>query len=138
MTSTRWTWATCRETAYVTKSSGQPSIGIAAASPALKTRVMENSSNPSESGARFFDHSGRDLGWASKVSQRSPLVGNLTVLDVTTTDVGLAASLVNLDRDRLSVKSGDALGESFTFLWASGYANGPQIRIQGMLADNHR
>jgi hypothetical protein len=99
---------------------------------------METPSNASESGARFFDHSGRDLGWASKVSQRSPLVGNLTVLDVTTTDVDLAASLVNLDRDRLSIKSGDGLREAFSFLWASGYANGPQIRIQGMLANNHR
>jgi hypothetical protein len=99
---------------------------------------MESLTNASESGARFFDHSGRDLGWAAIVSRRSPLVGNLTVLDVTTADVDLAASLVNLDRDRLSVKSGDGLGEALTFLWASGYANGPQIRIQGMLANNHR
>jgi hypothetical protein len=99
---------------------------------------METTSSASESGARFFDHSGRDLGWASRVSRRSPLVGNLTVLDVTTTDVALAASLVTLDRDRLSIKSGDGLGDSFTFLWASGYPNGPQIRIQGRLADNQR
>jgi len=95
---------------------------------------MQSVIDTTEGGARFFDGSGRDLGWATAVSQRSPLLGSLTILDVTTTDAGLTASLVSLDRKRLSVKSGDGLGASYNFTWASGYTNGPQIRIQGVLA----
>jgi hypothetical protein len=45
---------------------------------------------------------------------------------------------VSLDRQRLSVKSGDASGESYAFTWASGYANGHQIRIQGVLAGKQK
>ncbi len=95
---------------------------------------MQNSFDSTESGARFFDGNGRDLGWATTVSKRSPLLGNLTVLDVTTADPTLTASLVHLDRQRLSVRSGDSLGVSYIFSWASGYTNGLQIRIQGVLA----
>ncbi len=97
-------------------------------------QAMQDSFDTTESGARFFDGSGRDLGWATAVSKRSPLLGNLTVLDVTTADPTLAASLVHLDRKRLSVRSGDSLGTSYVFTWASGYTNGLQIRIQGVLA----
>ena len=94
--------------------------------------------NPSESstvvdGARFFDARKRDLGWATRVSLRKPSLGGLTVLDVTTSEPGLAMSLVTLDHGRLLVKSGDAMGDSWDFVWASGYANGRDIRIQGML-----
>jgi hypothetical protein len=95
---------------------------------------MQNSFDTTESGARFFDGSGRDLGWATTVSKRSPLLGNLTVLDVTTADASLTASLVLLDRKRLSVRSGDSSEMSYSFSWASGYTNGLQIRIQGVLA----
>jgi len=95
---------------------------------------MQNPSETSVGGARFFDGSGRDLGWATTVFRRSPLLGNLTILDVTTTDSALTASLVSLDRKRLSVKRGDAPGESYAFTWASGYSNGSDIRIQGVLA----
>ena len=94
--------------------------------------------SPSESstvvdGARFFDARKRDLGWATKVSLRKPSLGGLTVLDVTTSEPGLAMSLVTLDHGRLQVKSGDAMGGGWDFVWASGYANGRDIRIQGML-----
>jgi hypothetical protein len=33
----------------------------------------------------------------------------------------------------LFVHSADTLGESFDFAWASGYANGLEIRVQGVL-----
>ena len=94
--------------------------------------------NPSESpklpgGARFFDGMRRDLGWATRVSQRKPSLGGLTVLDVTTSEPGLTMSLVTLDHGRLLVKSGDATGGGWDFMWASGYANGRDIRIQGVL-----
>jgi hypothetical protein len=95
--------------------------------------------NPIESdeagpGARFFDSKRRDLGWASRVSERAPSLGNLTVLDVTTTETGLAAALVLLDKKKLLVRSCDPSGRSYEFLWASGYGNGARIRIQGVLA----
>ena len=94
--------------------------------------------NPIESaeaevGARFFDSKRRDLGWACRVSERAASLGNLTVLDVTTTETALASSLVLLDKKRLFVKSCDPLGRSYAFAWASGYGNGRQIRIQGVL-----
>lgn len=97
---------------------------------------MENPSGSSAvpSGARFFDGQRRDLGWAARVSLRKPSLGGLTVLDVTTSEPGLAVSLVTLDHGRLLVKSGDAVGGHWDFVWASGYANGRDIRVQGMLA----
>jgi hypothetical protein len=84
-------------------------------------------------GARFFDGSKRDLGWAFRVSKRTPLLGSLTVLDVSTTEEALAASLVALDNDRLLVETDGPGAERMAFAWASGYSNGTQIRIQGML-----
>lgn len=94
--------------------------------------------HPSESskqlgGARFFDGKRRDLGWATRVSQRKPLLGGLTVLDVTNSEPGLASSLLMLDKGRLLVESQDAVGGAWDFMWASGYANGHDIRIQGVL-----
>jgi hypothetical protein len=85
-------------------------------------------------GARFFDRNRRDLGWAFRVSRRVPLLGGLTLLDVSTTETELAASLLALDNDPLFVESGDPTGQRYAFAWASGYANGNQIRVQGMLA----
>jgi hypothetical protein len=94
--------------------------------------------NPSESsklpgGARFFDGMRRDLGWATRVSQRKPSLGGLTVLDVTTSEPALASALVILDKGRLLVRSKDAVDGGWDFMWASGYANGRDIRIQGVL-----
>jgi hypothetical protein len=92
-----------------------------------------SASSTSSSGARFFDGKNRDLGWAAKVSKRLPSLGGLTVLDVVTTEPALTACLVTLDKARLLVRSEGALGGYWDFAWASGYANGRDIRIQGIL-----
>jgi hypothetical protein len=85
-------------------------------------------------GARFFDEKKRDLGWAGKVSKRNhPTLGGLTVLDIATADPSLALFLRSLDKGRLFVQPTAVLGESFAFAWASGYANGQEIRVQGVL-----
>ncbi len=94
---------------------------------------MEDTSEVARDGARFFDEKERDLGWAAKVSKRPPTLGGLTALDVTAADPSLATFLRSLDKSRLFVRPSDALGESFVFVWASGYANGLNIRVQGVL-----
>jgi hypothetical protein len=66
------------------------------------------------------------------VSKRMRALSDLTILDVVGADAGLAQFLAHLDKSRLVVreKSGDTM---FTFRWASGYVNGTDIRIQGVL-----
>jgi hypothetical protein len=86
-----------------------------------------------QGGARFFDGKKRDLGWAAKVSKRHPTLGGLTVLDVAAIEPSLASSLRLLDKARLLVQCTGASGESYAFAWASGYANGADVRIQGRL-----
>jgi hypothetical protein len=96
---------------------------------------MENTSESSgvRDGAWFFDDKKRDLGWAARVCRRNPTLGGLTVLDVGTAEPALATFLRSLDKGRLFVRSADTSGESYAFAWASGYANGQEIRIQGVL-----
>ncbi len=96
---------------------------------------MENTSEALvvREGARFFDEKRRDLGWAGKVTKRKLVLGGLTALDVATAEPPLANYLRSLDKGRLFVDSADTLGESFAFAWASGYANGLEIRVQGVL-----
>jgi hypothetical protein len=84
-------------------------------------------------GARFFDGNCHDLGWAAGVSRRQPALGGLTVLDVVTAETVLAIHLRTLDKGRLVVRCDGVGGESFRFAWASGYANGNDIRVQGVL-----
>jgi len=97
---------------------------------------MENTSKVSgvRDGARFFDEKRRDLGWAAKVLRRTPGLGGLTVLDIATAEPTLALFLRSLDKRPLFVQPMDLSGEAFSFAWASGYANGQDIRIQGVLA----
>jgi hypothetical protein len=92
----------------------------------------------SDRGARFFDERRLDRGWASKVTRRVRALDGLTTLDVTTNESRLAAFLSSLDRSPLRVQSTDDEGESYTFTWASGYENGSQIRVQGMLESPQR
>ena len=84
-------------------------------------------------GARFFDENKRDRGWATKVVRRERALGRLTILDVTSTDSSLLAFLGSLDRSPLRVQQTGDEGESYMFAWASGYENGPTVRIQGIL-----
>jgi hypothetical protein len=84
-------------------------------------------------GTGFFDGQKKFLGWASLVTQRSRAQSDLTVLDVVGADAGLTAFLAQLVRSSLVVQepgSGDTL---FRFQWASGFVNGPDIKIQGIL-----
>jgi hypothetical protein len=85
------------------------------------------------SSARFFDEKNQDRGWAKKVTRRPRAVGRLTVLDVATTEESLVRFLTSLDRNTLIVQLTDLSGGSYKFAWASGYENGPTIRIQGLL-----
>jgi len=94
--------------------------------------------NNERSGARFFDARKHDRGWASSVMRRVRAIDGLTTLDVTTNESALADFLQSLDRSRLRVQHTDNEGESYTFAWASGYQNGSQIRVQGVLESPQR
>jgi hypothetical protein len=91
-----------------------------------------------KSGARFFDGGRHDRGWAAEVTRRVRPIDGLTTLDVTTTESDLAAFLSSLDRAPLRVQCTGEDGESYTFAWASGYQNGPRIRVQGKLENRPR
>ncbi len=95
---------------------------------------MDESPGPggAPAGARFFDRD-HDLGWAGSVAKRAPSLGGLTVLDVTAAEPVLASKLVSLDKSRLLVRYDGVGAPSYRFAWASGYANGNGIRIQGVL-----
>jgi len=82
--------------------------------------------------AGFFDDRKRFRGSAILVSRRKRGLSDLTIIDVVGADAGLAEFLVHLDKSRIVVREsgGDAL---FTFRWASGYVNGIDIRVQGVL-----
>ena len=86
-----------------------------------------------KSGTRFFDEHGQDRGWASQVTRRVRHIDGLTTLDVTTNEAALTAFLSALERSRLRVQTIGGEGESFTFVWASGYRSGLQIRVHGKL-----
>lgn len=90
-------------------------------------------SPPEESSARFFDEKNQDRGWAKKVTKRTKSFGKLTILEVVTTEASLASFLTALDKSELHVQCTDLAGASYKFRWASGYEDGPRIRIQGVL-----
>jgi hypothetical protein len=81
----------------------------------------------------FYDGKKLLRGWATFVSRRKRALSELTVIDVVGADPGLTTYLQHLDKGRLVLVepvSGDTL---FAFRWASGYVNGSDIRIQGVL-----
>ena len=84
-------------------------------------------------GARFFDKVRQDLGRAVQVTTRLRTGSTLTVVDVIGADPELARALTMLDRGRLRIHCEDAARTCYVFTWASGYGNGVDIRIQGML-----
>ena len=83
--------------------------------------------------ARFFDESKRDLGWARNVTRRVPLGSRLTTFDVAGAEPDLALRLGLLDHRRLRIKYSDLGETTYQFRWASGYGNGLDVRIQGVL-----
>jgi hypothetical protein len=95
--------------------------------------VNELGSGRDAGGAGFYDARKAFRGQAILVSKRNRALSDLTVIDVVGADPDLASYLSHLDRARLVVRdraSGDAL---FNFRWASGYVNGNDIRVQGVL-----
>lgn len=84
-------------------------------------------------GARFFDTSRDDLGRAVRVTTRIRSGTTLTVLDVTGAEPKLARALTLFDRSHLRIHWEDAAHTCYVFSWASGYENGPDVRIQGVL-----
>jgi len=95
--------------------------------------VTDNVQSPGAAGAGFYDGRRTFQGEATLVSKRNRALSELTVVDVVGADPRLASYLTHLDRARLVIRdrvSGDTL---FTFRWASGYVNGSDVRIQGVL-----
>jgi hypothetical protein len=84
-------------------------------------------------GARFFDRSKEDMGRAVRVTTRRRSGPTLTVLDVNGAEPELARALTLLDRGRLRIHCEDAARTCYVFRWASGYNNGADVRIQGVL-----
>jgi len=84
-------------------------------------------------GAQFYDEHKQDRGWAKVVVRRKPSLGGLVVLDITTTEPGLGSFLRALDKARLQVHETGEGGVTYRFAWASGYANGAMVRVQGVL-----
>jgi hypothetical protein len=95
---------------------------------------MTTSTDPG--GARFFDEHRQDRGWATIVVRRRPTLGRLIALDVLTAEPGLGSFLRALDRAPLQVHEAGEGGVTYRFLWASGYANGTMVRVQGVLQDD--
>jgi hypothetical protein len=88
-----------------------------------------------QGGARFYDDAKRDRGWAGAVTLRPRGIGTLTVLDIVGADGNLVSFLSLLDHSRLVVQytGADNREASYRFRWASGYANGGDVRVQGVL-----
>src|SRR5262245_7515063 len=89
-------------------------------------------------GARFLDEHGRYRGWAGSVTRPGQGISGPTVRDVSGPEPALATFLAGLDRAPLRVQHTSLAGESYTFAWASGYENGSDIRIQGVLVNAER
>jgi hypothetical protein len=84
-------------------------------------------------GAQFYDEHKQDRGWAKVVVRRKPSLGGLVVLDILTTEPELGSFLRALDKSRLQVQQTGEGGMTYRFAWASGYANGAMVRVQGVL-----
>jgi hypothetical protein len=85
-------------------------------------------------GARFFDARKRDKGCATGVACRPPGLTTLTVIDVVGASSELASFLTSLDKAELVMRHPQTGATLFEFRWASGYADGASVRIQGVLA----
>jgi hypothetical protein len=90
----------------------------------------------SNGAAEFFDGDKRSRG-SARVTMRERALSGLTALDVVGADGVLAAFLTHLDKGPLVVRSGTGGQPWLVFRWASGYANGDDIRVQGLLEASH-
>jgi hypothetical protein len=88
-----------------------------------------------QGGARFYDEHKQDRGWANLVLKRQNALGRLIVLEVGGADSALSSFLRALDKAPLQVQRAGTDGAIYRFLWASGYDNGPTVRVQGVLQD---
>jgi hypothetical protein len=85
-------------------------------------------------GARFFAKGKQDLGRAARVTARAPRSGSaLAVFDVVGAEPALARALSFLDQGTLRIHCEDEVRTCYVFRWASGYGNGADVRIQGVL-----
>ena len=85
-------------------------------------------------GARFYVKGKQDLGRAAQLTVRAPRNGSaLTIFDVVGAEPALARALSFLDQATLRIHCEDEVRTCYVFRWASGYGNGADVRIQGML-----
>lgn len=85
-------------------------------------------------GARFYAKGKQDLGRAAQVTARAPRNGStLTVFDVVGAEPALSRALSFLDQGALRIHCEDELRTCYVFRWASGYGNGADLRVQGLL-----
>lgn len=85
-------------------------------------------------GARFYAKGKQDLGRATQVTARPPRSGSaLAVFDVVGAEPALARALSFLDQATLRIHCEDEVKTCYVFRWASGYGNGADVRIQGVL-----
>ena len=85
-------------------------------------------------GARFYDKVKQDLGRAAQITPRASRSGStLTFIDVVGAEPALARALSILDRGVLRIHCEDEARTCYVFRWASGYGNGADVRIQGIL-----
>jgi hypothetical protein len=87
----------------------------------------------SKGGTSFFDDRKRLRGTASLISRRNRALSDLTVIDVVGAEPELIEYLSHLDRSRLVLREPGSGETVFNFLWASGYVNGKDIKVQGIL-----
>ena len=84
-------------------------------------------------GTDFFDSQKTFRGCATLVTKRSHAQSDLTVIDVVGADATLTAFLSGLVRSSLVVREPGGGDTLFNFQWASGFVNGTDIKIQGIL-----
>jgi hypothetical protein len=75
-------------------------------------------------------------GWgcAGSVTRRPPGLTRLTVIDVVGAAPALFSTLTHLDKSRIVLRHPQTGAMLYEFRWASGYADGNSVRIQGILA----
>jgi hypothetical protein len=106
---------------------------VTAGLASLTVEAVTNSDDASSGKTDFFDDRKRFRGWARLVSKRKRPLSDLIVLDVVGAEPALSEFLAHLDKSRLVLREPTSGTTLFNFQWASGYVNGNDIRIQGIL-----